>query len=80
MKNCVKCGEIIPEGRLKALPNVKTCVSCVSTKKYGVVSVINHKTGNEAQIVKDPELAEKINKASKRTNYGVSVGMKSSLS
>lgn len=33
--NCYKCGEPIPEGRLKAIPTTKTCVSCsgVSMKR-----------------------------------------------
>ena len=31
--NCIKCGETIPEGRLKALPTAKTCVSCSGVQK-----------------------------------------------
>ena len=38
--NCIKCGEIIPEGRLKALPGAKTCVNCSGTKKKGTVTVM----------------------------------------
>jgi len=38
--NCVKCGEIIPEGRLKALPGTKTCVNCSGTKKKGTVTLM----------------------------------------
>lgn len=40
MKNCIKCGVIIPEGRLKALPGVKTCVNCSSAKMKGTVTVM----------------------------------------
>jgi hypothetical protein len=40
MKHCVKCGSEIPEGRLKALPNAKTCVSCSSMQKKGVVTIM----------------------------------------
>jgi hypothetical protein len=40
MKNCVKCGEMIPEGRLKALPGAKTCVNCSSAKMKGTVTVM----------------------------------------
>ena len=40
MTNCVKCGEIIPEGRLKALPGAKTCVSCSSVQKKGTVTIM----------------------------------------
>lgn len=28
MRNCIKCGNEIPEGRIKILPNTKTCVKC----------------------------------------------------
>ena len=38
--NCIKCGEIIPEGRLKALPGAKTCVSCSGTQKKGTVTIM----------------------------------------
>ena len=37
---CVKCGEMIPEGRLKALPTAKTCVSCSGVQKKGVVTIM----------------------------------------
>lgn len=43
MKNCVKCGEVIPEGRLKALPTATTCVSCSGVQKKGVVTVMKGK-------------------------------------
>ena len=33
--NCTKCGEVIPEGRLKALPGAKTCVACSNAKMKG---------------------------------------------
>jgi len=38
--NCTKCGEVIPEGRLKALPGAKTCVACSNVKMKGVVTVM----------------------------------------
>ena len=38
--NCIKCGEIIPEGRLKALPSAKTCVNCSGVQKKGVVTIM----------------------------------------
>jgi len=40
MRNCKKCGKMIPEGRLKALPNAQTCVACSSVQKKGVVTVM----------------------------------------
>jgi len=38
--NCTKCGEVIPEGRLKALPGAKTCVNCSGVQKKGVVTIM----------------------------------------
>jgi hypothetical protein len=38
--NCIKCGGEIPEGRIKALPNTKTCVNCSGTQKKGVITVM----------------------------------------
>ena len=40
MTNCVKCGESIPEGRLKALPGTKTCVDCSGIKMKGTVTIM----------------------------------------
>lgn len=40
MKNCVKCGDVIPEGRLKALPTAKTCVNCSGVQKKGTITVM----------------------------------------
>lgn len=40
MKKCIKCGEEIPEGRLKAIPNTHTCVNCSNVKiKKAVVNI-----------------------------------------
>lgn len=40
MTNCIKCNDEIPEGRLKALPNAKTCVSCSGVQKKGTITVM----------------------------------------
>jgi hypothetical protein len=40
MKNCKKCGENIPEGRLKAIPGAETCVNCSGVQKKGTVTVM----------------------------------------
>jgi len=31
---CAICGELIPEGRLEALPATDTCVACAEAKEY----------------------------------------------
>lgn len=36
---CIKCKGVIPEGRLKALPNATTCVNCSSSKMKRAVTV-----------------------------------------
>ena len=40
MINCIRCNEEIPAGRLKALPNAKTCVSCSGVQKKGTLTVM----------------------------------------
>jgi hypothetical protein len=37
---CIKCGEMIPEGRLKAIPGTKTCVNCSGARMKGVVTMM----------------------------------------
>lgn len=52
MKLCNNCGEPIPEGRLKALPNTETCVNCSGTNKKKAFVVITGKdTYTELDIV-----------------------------
>lgn len=54
MKYCTVCGEIIPEGRVKALPNITTCVEHSNAKKKLGFSVITGKTTySELDIVDD---------------------------
>lgn len=44
MKKCIICGEDIPIGRLKALPNTNTCVKCSGVSKKKGFRVISSKT------------------------------------
>lgn len=71
--NCKKCGNIISEARLKILPQTIVCVNCSDVNKFGVINVINHKTGNNIQIV-DKETADKVNKMAQRKTYGSNLG------
>jgi hypothetical protein len=53
----VKCEGEIPEGRLKILPNTKTCVSCSDVSKKGGITVQlgeGDHTYNEV-IIMEPE-------------------------
>jgi hypothetical protein len=69
---CKNCDKDIPQKRIEL--GFKKCVNCSDTEKYGVVDVVYHKTGNTVEIM-DAKSAEAINKASKRSGYGVMRGM-----
>lgn len=63
---CIKCGNEIPELRLKALPQTKTCVQCSETSRVAGFPLITGKTTySELQIIpqeKAEELYEKQNR------------------
>lgn len=69
---CKNCDKDIPQKRIEL--GFKKCVNCSDTEKYGVVDVVYHKTGNTVEIM-DAKSAEAINKATKRSGYGVMRGM-----
>lgn len=75
--NCRKCGNLIPPKRIQALTGCTTCTSCSSEAKFSGVPVINHKTGNEVQVVKDPDVAKEFLKKASRTGYGTLRGVSS---
>lgn len=51
-KNCIKCGNLIPEGRLKALPKTLTCIDCSNVEQVYGHNVVSSKTEySELQIV-----------------------------
>jgi hypothetical protein len=75
--NCKSCGSVIPFKRLEIIPGCTTCVNCSSEAKFSGVPVINHKTGNEVQVVKDPEAAKEFLKKSSRAGYGTMRGVSS---
>lgn len=63
-KPCIKCGNDIPAGRLKALPNTTTCVQCSTSDKFkGVITSTVERSGSEdvevgLSILKDaPDLS-----------------------
>jgi RNA polymerase-binding transcription factor DksA len=54
MKICKVCGNFIPEGRIKAIPNTQTCIDCSDTDKKKDFTVITGKTTySEIDIVDD---------------------------
>ena len=68
---CIKCKNIIPEGRVKL--GYKVCVNCSTTERYGCAPVINHKTGNSIQIMSSSDAA-RIARLTRRKGYGTTLG------
>jgi hypothetical protein len=72
MKSC-KCGNTIPQRRLDM--GYTVCVDCSTEVAWSAIQVVHHKTGNEIQIVKDPEVAAEFHAKSQRTGFGTLKGM-----
>ena len=68
-----KCGNKIPELRIKK--GYKTCINCSTESKWSGIQVVHHKTGNETQIIKDPEVAADFIAKSARSGYGTLKGV-----
>ena len=68
-RKCTVCNLIIPEGRLKALPNARTCVEHSTASPYGMRTVAYGTNADNAQqefeIIRDAELARKIHEYEK---------------
>lgn len=47
---CVICGDDIPEGRRRAIPGVRTCVTCQSSRDRPLASVINRRGSKDSQL------------------------------
>lgn len=75
-KQCNVCFGPIPEGRLKVLPSTTTCVTCSTESKWSGVHVIHHKTGNEVEVIKNPQTAAEFHKLSTRAGFGTTRGLK----
>lgn len=75
-KECVHCGQQIPEGRLKALPKTNTCTPCSQTGKVSGHPLITGKTEYSALQIVDAETSQKLNELQNRKGYGVSEGVK----
>jgi hypothetical protein len=74
MIKCSRCSQDFPELRLLRY-GLSYCVRCSTTQRVGGVTIANHKTGNEIQIV-PLEIANNINRLASRKGYGVCSGMK----
>ena len=70
-----KCGSEIPKARIDM--GYKVCVDCSTESRWTVVPVNYHKTGNTAEIIKDPEVAEEFMFMASRKGFGVMRGLTS---
>jgi len=63
-RQCVVCNTDIPEGRLKILPNTKTCVNHSTTESYAARRTFNGTSADDLesgiQIFKNQEEARRM--------------------
>jgi hypothetical protein len=76
MKSCIKCGAEIPEARLKALPNAKTCIDCSDTGRVAGFPIISGKTTYSELVITDQKTAEELFQKQERKGSGISEGIK----
>jgi hypothetical protein len=69
MKYCIICNEIIPEGRILALPNVETCVEHSDVKKKLGFSVITSKTTYSELDIVDEKTYKNLKKLDKNHSH-----------
>ena len=70
-----KCGSNIPAKRFDM--GYKVCVDCSTETRWSIVPVNYHKTGNTAEIIKDPEVAADFMFMASRKGFGVMRGLTS---
>ena len=69
--DCCKCYKPIPEARLKALPNTKTCVECSSVERDYVRTIISGKTTySEVEVIKNKDTKEYLQKLDSKGRQG----------
>lgn len=72
--HCKSCGNSIPEQRLKALPNTRTCIQCSGIERVAGFPIITTKTTySEIQIVSQ-ETAQELYSKQDRTG-GIATGV-----
>jgi RNA polymerase-binding transcription factor DksA len=70
--DCIKCGNEIPSGRLKALPNTVTCVNCSTAAPKRGFRIIEGKTSYSALDIVDQEKYNEL--TAKQARKGMSPG------
>jgi hypothetical protein len=70
---CIKCGNDIQPGRLRALPGTQVCIGCSNTERVAGFRIITGKsTYSEMQIVSQKKFNELTRK---QKRFGSSPGM-----
>ena len=70
--NCIKCHNLIPEARLKALPSAKTCVNCSAIQRVAGFPLITGKTEYSALQIVSQQEAQRLQKMQARKGTGAS--------
>jgi RNA polymerase-binding transcription factor DksA len=47
---CAVCGDDIPEGRRRAIPGVRTCVTCHGGRDKPFATVLNRRSSKDSQL------------------------------
>tara|TARA_R110000868_G_scaffold82514_1_gene232956 strand:- start:186 stop:413 length:228 start_codon:yes stop_codon:yes gene_type:complete len=70
-KYCIECGTQIPEGRVKILPNTRTCVEHSTTDAYAARRTYSGTSADDGEsgiyIYKDPKEAAAMDRLEKQT-------------
>jgi hypothetical protein len=74
MAICKTCNTGYPEKRKEM--GYTVCIECSTETRWSGVQIVHHKTGNETQIVKDPDVAAEFLAKSSRTGSGALKYMK----
>lgn len=70
--HCIKCGNLIPEARLKALPGAKTCVNCSQAQRVAGFTLITGKTEYSALQIMSQQDAQRLHQMQARRGTGAS--------
>lgn len=73
--NCIRCNEVISEGRIRALPTARTCVKCSETPKKAGVMIWEHKTAPCINIMSQESAEHLLQLSQRRGGQGVSKGV-----
>jgi len=69
---CVRCGNEIPEARLKAVPHTKTCVRCSGVSRVAGFPMITGKTEYSALQLMSQDEARRLQHMQTRRGTGAS--------